>query len=332
MPSRTGTRQGGRALDRHARAFLEVVEAAGRPSFHTLSPSEARKQYKEARRFSQPDAPKVASSAELEIEAPHATIPIRAYRPLGAAPTEALPALVFFHGGGWTIGDLDTHDVLCRQLANGARCALFAVDYRLGPEHKFPAAVDDAVFATKWMAENTERFHIDPERIAVGGDSAGGNLAAVVALSARDAGSPRIVFQLLIYPATDQYIDAPSHFRNGTGYLLTREAILYFRGNYLNGPQDYDDWRASPLRARELSKLPPAFILTAGFDPIVDEGSAYADRLRAAGVPVEYVCFESQIHGFITMGRVIPQANEAVNRCAKALASAFATAARSNLA
>ena len=143
---------------------------------------------------------------------------------------------------------------------------------------------------------------------------------------------PRLVHQLLIYPATDQYIDAPSHFRNGTGYLLTRELILYFRGNYLTGPQDYDDWRASPLRAPDLSKLPPAFILTAGFDPIVDEGSAYADRLREAGVPVKYVCFESQIHGFITMGRVIAQAKEAVNLCAQALASAFVTATRSNLA
>jgi acetyl esterase len=325
---RKGGQPSERVLDRDARALLDLIAAAGRPSFHTLTPSEARKQYKESRGFSQPEAPRVASSVELEVEAPHTIIPVRAYRPFGAAPTEVLPALVFFHGGGWTIGDLDTHDVLCRELANGARCALFAVDYRLGPEHKFPAAVVDAVRATKWVAENAERLNVDSDRLAVGGDSAGGNLAAVVALTARDTEEPRLIYQLLIYPATDQYIDLPSHFRNGSGYLLTRELVLYFRANYLNGPQDYDDWRASPLRASDFSRLPPALILTAGFDPIVDEGEAYAKRLQAAGVPVEYVCFESQIHGFVTMGRVIAQANEAVTLCTRALARAFSTTPR----
>jgi acetyl esterase len=218
--------------------------------------------------------------------------------------------LVYFHGGGWTIGDLDTHDTLCRELAHRAGCAVVAVDYRLAPEHRFPAAVDDAIAATRWVRDNAALLKVDAERLAVGGDSAGGNLAAVVAITARDAGEP-IAYQLLVYPATDMRCALPSHRSNGQGYLLTVDTIAYFRGHYIDDPL-YDDWRASPLLARDLSRLPPALLVTAGLDPLRDEGLAYADRLADAGNAVTQVCFERQIHGFITMGRVIPEASSAV--------------------
>jgi acetyl esterase len=232
--------------------------------------------------------------------------------------------LVYFHGGGWTFGDLDTHDVVCRELANLARSALASVDYRLAPEHKFPAAVEDAVAATRWVAREATALALDPRRIAVGGDSAGGNLAAVVALVARDEGGPSLVMQVLIYPATDMAADTPSHAEFADGYVLTREAILWSRANYLRSPDDVADWRASPLRARDHTRLPPASIVTCGFDPLRDEGRAYADRLQAAGVPVTYECFEGMVHGFVTMGGAIAAAHHALYRCAQALRQAFA--------
>jgi acetyl esterase len=234
-----------------------------------------------------------------------------------------MPALVFYHGGGWVIGDLDTHDVLCRELSNGAGCAVFAIDYRMGPEHRFPAAVDDSIAAVRHFAQRAGDYAIDAERIAVGGDSAGGNLSAVVALAARDAGGPKLKYQLLIYPATDQRMRHASHAANGSGYLLTHELMNYFRGHYLPDAKQYEDWRASPLLAKDLTGLPPAFVLTAGFDPLVDEGKEYADRLAAAGVEVEYRCYQDMVHGFIIMGGVLDTARAAVADCAARLKRAF---------
>jgi acetyl esterase len=178
--------------------------------------------------------------------------------------------------------------------------------------------------ATRWVASEAGRLALDPQRIAVGGDSAGGNLATVVALIARDEGGPALAMQALFYPATDMAADAPSHLRYAEGHLLTRDAILWFRGNYLRDAADEADWRASPLKAADLSRLPPAYVITAGFDPLVDEGRAYADRLQAAGVPVTYECFEGMIHGFATMGGVIAAAHHALARCAQGLRLAFA--------
>ena len=311
-------------LDPHARALLDLIAERGVPPTHTLSPAEARRIYRERRAFTQPDAPVVADVRALEAPGPAGAVPLRYYRPEGL-PAEA-PVLVYFHGGGWTIGDLDTHDVLCRELAVGARCALVAVDYRLGPEHRFPAAVDDALAATCWVQAQAAALGVDPARLALGGDSAGGNLAAVVALAlrdgAKDAPAPRL--QLLIYPATDMRCGAPSHQLNGDGYLLTRDTIAYFRGHYIADPSQWADWRASPLLHPDLSRLPPALVLTAGFDPLRDEGRAYADALSTAGTPAQYVCFERQIHGFITMGRLIPEARTAVDLCTAALRRAFA--------
>jgi acetyl esterase len=260
---------------------------------------------------------------DLQAEGPHGAIPLRLFRPIGAAPEALLPVLVYYHGGGFVIGDLDTHDVLCRELANTAGCAVVAVDYRMAPEHRFPVAVDDCLAATYWVQRNAVALGVDATRMAVGGDSAGGNLAAVVALAARDAGDLPIAFQLLIYPATDQRRGAPSHETNGQGYLLTKDTIDYFMGHYIADPAQNLDWRASPLLHDDLSRLPPAFVLTAGYDPLRDEGLMYSQRLAEAGNRGAHVCFERQIHGFITMGKVLDEANAAVALCAAELRRAL---------
>ena len=213
--------------------------------------------------------------------------------------------------------------MLCRQLANGSGCAVVSVDYRMGPEHRFPAAVDDCLAATAWLRRNAESLGLDATRLAVGGDSAGANLAAVVAIAARDAGDLPIAFQLLIYPATDMRRGHESHATNGRGYLLETETITYYHDNYIAEAAHDLDWRASPLLHDSLARLPPALVLTAGFDPLRDEGLAYADALVAAGNRASYICFERQIHGFITMGKVIDEANAAVAICAAELARAL---------
>ncbi len=305
-------------LHPQARALLDFIEQRGVPPTHLLSPDEARAGYRDRRHVTQPSPPAVDSVTEIDANG----IALRLYRPLGAGAA-VLPALVYFHGGGWVIGDLDTHDTLCRELANGAGCAVVSVDYRLAPEHVFPAAVDDSLAATRFVHAQAVSLGLDAARIAVGGDSAGGNLAAVVAIAARDAGDLPLAYQLLIYPATDQHRSAPSHTTNGQGYLLTSDTMAYFGGHYLPDPAAFDGWRASPLHHADLSKLPPALVLTAGFDPLRDEGAAYADRLSAAGTPTTYVCFERQIHGFILMGRVLDEARSAVALCAAELRRAL---------
>jgi len=306
---------------------VELLERAAKsplPLYHTVPAHVARRLYRDTRAVLSPPAPEVAEARLMVVGG---AIAVRMYRPAGVSRAEVLPALVYFHGGGWVIGDLDTHDVLCRQLANGARCAVFSVDYRLAPEHPFPAAVEDCLGATREIALQAAKLAIDPERIAVGGDSAGGNLATVIALAARDAGSPRICFQLLIYPATDQRCEFASHQRNGEGYLLTRQSIEYFRGYYLPRSRDWLDWRASPLLAPKLAGLPPAFLLTAGFDPLLDEGRAYAERLAREGVDVAYLDFPEMVHGFILFGGVLDTANAAVAECCTRLQGAFAAVA-----
>ena len=308
------------SLHPQVEALLERVARSPLPPHHTVPPFVARRIYRDTRAALSPKPPEVAESRLVLSPGP---VALRAYRPLGAKKDERLPALVYFHGGGWVIGDLDTHDTLCRQLANGARCAVFAVDYRLAPEHPFPAAVEDCVAATQFVFDQAAALGVDAMRIAVGGDSAGGNLAAVVALHARDQGGPPLAFQLLIYPATDQRCGFASHARNGSGYLLTRESIQFFRGSYLPDAREWTDWRASPLLARDHAALPPAFVLTAGYDPLVDEGRAYADKLRGAGVQVAYREYPDMVHGFILFGGAVDTANAAVAECAKGLRGAF---------
>ena len=304
-------------------AVLERVARSGLPLYHAVSPFVARRLYHDTRAALAPPAPEVAEVRIVLAPGPAGPVVMRAYRPAGAASEEVLPALVFFHGGGWVIGDPDTHDGLCRALANGARCAVFSVDYRLAPEHPFPAAVDDCVAATRYVSEQARALRVDAARIAVGGDSAGGNLAAVVALTARDAGGPAIRYQLLIYPATDQRFSYPSYARNGEGFLLTLPVMEYFRGHYLPRKDDWLDWRASPLLAKSLAGLPPAYVLTAGFDPLVDEGGAYADRLAREGVEVAYREYPDMIHGFVLFGGQVATANTAVAECCTRLRAAF---------
>jgi acetyl esterase len=311
-------------LHPHARALLDFIVERGIPPTHTLSPADARALYRERRAVTQPDPPAIAETRDLCADGPHGPIPLRLYHTVAAADrVTAPPVLLYFHGGGWVIGDLDTHDTLCRELANGAGIAVVAVDYRMGPEHRFPAAVDDSIAALRWVHAHASELGVDASRLAVGGDSAGGNLAAVVAIAARDAGDLPVRFQLLIYPATDQRRGWPSHTSHAQGYLLTADSIRYFHDHYIADPAMDLDWRASPLLHPDLSKLPPALLLTAGYDPLRDEALQYSHRLTQAGNRATHILFERQIHGFITMGRVIDEANAAVALCAAELRRAL---------
>ena len=311
-------------LHPQARALLDLMAKRGVRPLHTLTPAEARAAYRDRRELTQAPTPLIGAVRELLATGPHGPISLRLYSPVQpAAPDKPPGVLVFFHGGGHVIGDLDTHDTLCRQLANGAGCAVLAVDYRLAPEHRFPCAVDDAIAATRWCQTNAAALGLDPQRVAVGGDSAGGNLAAVVALALRDAGDPPLCFQLLIYPVTTMLFDSDSHTRNAQGYLLTRDTMAYFHDHYIDMPAHDHDWRASPGLHPDLCRLPPAFVLTAGFDPLRDDGVAYAQALNLAGTPATLISFERQIHGFILMGRVLDEANAAVDMCADALRRGF---------
>jgi acetyl esterase len=299
-------------LDPDANAVFRAFQEAGRPPYETVSPAEARELYLKGRAVTNPGPPELKSVQPLAIPSPHGSIPARVYTPMRLRKTDGLaPCLVFFHGGGWVIGDLDSHDVVCRKLADEGQLIVISVDYRLAPEHKFPAAVEDAVMATKWIADNPSQLGIDASRLTVGGDSAGGNLAAVVAISARDGNGPDISGQVLIYPAIDFALTHPSHREPETSILLTHSVIRWFRDHYLTGAADVHDWRASPARAGTLIGLPPAYVLTAGADPLRDEGDEYAHRLKEAGVPVTYRTFPGQFHGFFTMGKLLQQANVA---------------------
>jgi len=300
-------------------ALLEAAASSPLPTLDKVPVFVARRLYAERCARVAPKVPECITRLLLVPGGPA----IRAYRPAGTAK-DTLPALVFFHGGGWTIGDLDTHDVLCRQFANGARCAVFSVEYRLAPEAPFPAGVEDCLSATEYLLRNAEQLNIKRDLVAVGGDSAGGNLAAVVALALKD----KVAFQLLIYPATDQRMNTASLARNGEGYLLTRVMMEKFRRNYLPRPEDHTDWRSSPLLAKSLAGAPPAFVLTAGFDPLLDEGRAYAERLAREGVEVAYRNYEDMIHGFILMGGALEMANAAVDECCAALRCAFESEGR----
>src|SRR6266403_1546740 len=299
-------------LDPDAAAVFKAFQEAGRPPYETVSPAEARELYLKGRVVSNPEPPELASVEPLTIPSPAGSIPARIYTPTRLRKVNGLaPGLVFFRGGVWTIGNLDSHDVVSRKLADEGQLIVISVDYRLAPEHKFPAAVDDAITATRFIADNARQFGIDASRLTVGGDSAGGNLAAVVAIAARDGNGPDIAGQLLIYPATDFAMTHSSHAEPETSILLTHSVIRWFRDHYLTGAADVHDWRASPVRANTLVGLPPAYVLTAGADPLRDEGDEYAARLKEAGVAVTYRHFAGQFHGFFTMGKLLQQANVA---------------------
>ena len=307
-------------LDPQAKAFLDQVAASGAPGFEQMTVQQAREAIRGL--FVSTDAPPSIKKVENRIaNVGGAKLPVRIYTPEGNGP---LPILVFFHGGGWVIGDLDTHDGPCRALANGVGCVVISVDYRLAPEHKFPTAAEDCYGATKWAAMNAASFGGDPTRIAVGGDSAGGNLAAAVAQMATDRGAPTLKYQLLIYPVTNYAYDTGSYKSNGEGYLLTKGSMEWFWNHYLRNPNDGENPYASPLRGQRLSNLPPAWVFTAEFDPLRDEGEAYAKRMKDAGVTVEYTEYKGMIHGFFSLGHIFDQGKKAVADACTKLKAAFA--------
>ena len=300
-------------LDPDAQALLDVAIKAGRPAVETLTPVAARKMMRDIRAALKQPQPAVAEARDISIPGPHGAVPARLYRAQMPKVGEAQPALVYFHGGGWVFGDLETHDNLCRSLANVGNCTVISADYRLAPEHKFPKAVDDCWAAVKWTADNAAALSIDRNRIAVGGDSAGGNLAAVVSLLAAQEGGPRLTYQVLFYPVADLSLSHDSFKRAGTGFNLTLAAMAWFRDLYLSDQKkEVDDWRASPLRAQDLKGVPPAYVTTAGCDPLCDEGEAYAKLLEQNGIPVKYRHFPGQMHGFAGMSGFVHAADKAL--------------------
>ena len=310
-------------VDPQIQVLLELMARANLAPVQEQTPAEARAQYERMIRARGIAAAPVGTVEDRSIPGPGADLPVRIYRPDRDAGD--LPGLVYLHGGGHVIGNLDTHDTVARNLCNGAECVVVSVDYRLAPEHKFPAAAEDAFAAVRWCAAHASSIGIDPGRVAVGGDSAGGNLAAVAALMARDAGGPAIRLQVLVYPVIDYACDTDSYRTYAKGYgPLEAQSMRWFRDHYLRGEADRLDWRAAPLRATDLSGLAPALLLTAQCDVLHDEGAAYARRLRAAGVDVEYREYRGMIHGFFTMAPVIDGAVQAQAHVCSALKRAFA--------
>lgn len=307
------------ALDPQVQEFLKAQEEQPAPPITEQTVEMAREGYL-ALAEAVGRGPEVGEVSDRRIPGPAGDIPVRVYRPEGEGP---FGVLVYYHGGGWVIGDLDTHDHACRELSSGAECVVVSVDYRLGPEHRFPAAVDDSFAALQWVAQNCTEIGADPARLAVGGDSAGGNLAAVVALMARDAGGPDIAFQLLIYPAVDMRLDSPSIAENADGYVLTRDHMHWFRDHYLGEDGPRTDARVSPLLAESHSGLPPALIITAEYDPLRDEGKAYADKLSAAGVETKHSLYDGMIHVFFQLSAILDGGRAAVAESVAALRSAI---------
>jgi acetyl esterase len=302
-------------------ALLPVLEAAakGNTAFDTDDVAEARRRYAASTAAYAPERP----IACLTRDANAGDIPMRLYRAPGAAGP--LPCVAFFHGGGWVLGDIETHDNVCRALAVASGCMVASVRYRLAPEHRFPAAVDDAVAAIAWLAGNATAIQGDG-RIAVAGDSAGGNLAAAATQLIRDGGGPGIAAQVLIYPATDFSRETDSMRAFGKGHLLTADAIAFCRDSYLTDEADRRDPRASPLLAGRFDGLPPALVQTAAYDPLRDEGRAYAEALSRAGVLVTYTCYPGMLHGFARMQRLVPEATEATAEAAFFLRRRFGMA------
>ncbi|HVZ09564.1 alpha/beta hydrolase [Rhodopila sp.] len=280
------------------------------PPLHTLSVPDARAQFA-ARAIPGLRIPALASVVNRDMQGPAGSLALRVYTPVGEGP---FPLIVFFHGSGFVVCDLDTHDVMCRNLCAGAGCVVVSVDYRLAPEHKFPAAPDDCLAATRWAQANASALGADPGCVFVAGDSAGGNLAAVTALRLRDEGGPALRGQLLIYPVTDYHDPGtPSMVENAEGYGLTRDGMIWFWGHYLVEPSHGTHPHASPLRADDLRGLPPAMVITAQYDPLRDEGEYYADKLRAAGVPVVMKRWDGMNHGFFNLPGVVDRATQAVD-------------------
>ena len=300
-------------------ALLEQMSKNGAPPLEQRSAAEAREMFRAMNRSGDPVP--VGAIEDRVIPGPGGEIPVRLYRPEGSGP---FPVHVYCHGGGWVIGDLDTHDGHCRETCRSAQCLVLSVDYRLAPEHPFPAALDDAYAAVCWAGEHAAELGGDPRRLSVGGDSAGGNLAAATAQRIRDQGGPALCFQLLIYPVTDANFETGSYRSNAEGYMLTRNGMAWFWDNYCTDPAQRRSPYASPLQAQSLAGLPPALVVTAEYDPLRDEGEAYARALHEAGVPVELQRYDGMIHGFVGMAALIPAARPALEHACQSLRAAHA--------
>jgi acetyl esterase len=311
------------ALDPESQKLIEAMAAANRPAWHTLSPEAAREQYLSVRPAAQGPRPDGVTVVDRTIPGPGGAIPIRVYRPEAAASDTRLPAPVYAHGGGFVFGNLDSHDVLCAQLAIDAGIAVAAIDYRLAPETRFPGAFEDVVAGLKWLASHGAQLGIDTNRLAIGGDSAGGNLAAAVSIWARDENGPKLRLQLLAYPVTDAVARSDSYKLFHEGYGLGGAAMEWFFDHYTPDRKLREDWRVSPLRAKSLAGLPPALVVTAGYDPLRDEGRAYAWRLQKDGTVADLVEFGGMMHGFLSSPMLLHGARRGAAICAAALREAL---------
>lgn len=308
-------------LDAVLKGLLDQMAANPMPKIWEIPPTAGREMYKGMSAMLDPQNVPIGKVEDRKVPGPGGDIPVRIYTPVGGGAA-ALPAVVFFHGGGFVIGDLNTHDALCRQISNEAKARVIAVDYRLAPEHKFPAAADDCFAALKWVADQASTIGVDANRIAVCGDSAGGNLSAVVCQLAKKAGGPRIVYQVLMYPTTIAHAQTPSMAAFGKGYFLEREAMDWFFDSYVPKGHDLKDPKLAPFWG-DVTGLPPAYVITAGFDPLKDEGKQYADKMAAAGVAVTYKDYPAMVHGFFNMSGIVPQAKDAIHEVAAKLKAAF---------
>ena len=311
------------ALDPESQRILDLTAAANRPAWNTLSPEAARAQYLSLRPGSQGPRPDGASVTDRTIPGPAGALPVRLYRPKSAAADAKLPCLVYAHGGGWVFGNLDSHDVLCAQLAIEAGIVVFAIDYRLAPETRFPGAFDDVVAGLQWVAANGAAIGVDPTRLAIGGDSAGGNLAAAVSIWARDNAGPKLRLQMLAYPVTDGVARSESYRKFHDGYGLNGPVMEWFFDHYVPSKDQRADWRVSPIRAKNLGGLPPALVITAGYDPLRDEGRAYAWRLQQEGTLADLVEFGGMLHGFLSSPMLLHGARRGTSLCAAALREAL---------
>ncbi len=305
-------------LDPQAQAVMDQAAALGFPPAHTVSAAEARANGRARPRAS---GPEVGLVEDRSIPGPDSEVPVRIYTPAGSGP---FPVLVWFHGGGWVVGDLDSADATARHLTVGAGCIVVSVDYRLAPETKFPGPAEDCYAAVQWVAENASQINGAANNIAVGGDSAGGNLAAAVSLMAQDRGGARPVHQLLVYPVTDRDFRSISYRDNADGYQLTRDTMIWYWDHYLESEGDAANPYAAPLQAKDLAGQPPALVITAEFDPLRDEGEAYAQRLQAAGVATTCTRYDGMIHGFFGMSAVVDKGRQAIDQASAALKAAFA--------
>jgi acetyl esterase len=307
-------------LDPQIKTMIDQLESTGGPGLDDLTVDEARKLLESMKALDGPPA-EVAEVENRTFAGPAGDVPVRIYRPTDASSPQ--PAVVWFHGGGWVLGSIDVADNTCRALAKKSGAVVISIDYRLAPEHPFPAGADDCYAGLEWAAAEAGDLGVDAERLAVGGDSAGGNLAAVVALTARERHGPALRFQLLVYPVVDALMSYPSVRENGEGYMLTGDAMKWFVELYLDQHGDPKDPRVSPIYASDLSDLPPALVITAEFDPLRDEGEAYAELLRQAGVAATTSRYDGMIHGFFGMGTLVDAARPAMDEAARAIEEAL---------